>query len=154
MCAPCMKLPHTAECCFHGRGILQNLSGFLTCWSKSSTLLGSEWEKGWSYTSQFWTGILETLEHYVEVQWQILECCHNHHPPSLQAGSPVTRILHLSDFHWDPAYTPGLTNDCGEPLCCRVPNPPGKWLSHILCYHSQLVIYWTVYWTGHIEQIV
>ena len=42
-----------------------------------------------------------------------------------QPGSPVNRILHLSDLHVDLAYTPGLSNDCGEPLCCRPPNKPG-----------------------------
>ena len=44
-------------------------------------------------------------------------------PP--QPGSPTNRILFLTDMHWDPSYTPGLTNDCGEPLCCRPPNPKG-----------------------------
>ena len=29
-------------------------------------------------------------------------------------------------MHWDPYYTPGLSNDCGEPLCCRPPNPKGN----------------------------
>ncbi|CAI8030322.1 Sphingomyelin phosphodiesterase [Geodia barretti] len=42
-------------------------------------------------------------------------------PP--KPGSPTNRILFLTDMHWDPYYTPGLTNDCGEPLCCRPPNP-------------------------------
>ena len=37
----------------------------------------------------------------------------------------MNRILHLSDLHVDLAYTPGLSNDCGEPLCCRPPNKPG-----------------------------
>ena len=37
----------------------------------------------------------------------------------------MNRILHLSDFHYDSAYTPGLSNDCGEPLCCRPPNQNG-----------------------------
>ena len=46
--------------------------------------------------------------------------------PPPKPNSPVNRILHLSDMHFDPYYTPGLTNDCGEPLCCRVPNPPGN----------------------------
>ena len=46
--------------------------------------------------------------------------------PFLQSGSPVNGILHLSDLHWDSQYTPGLSNDCGEPLCCRPPNKPGQ----------------------------
>lgn len=48
----------------------------------------------------------------------------------MQPGSPTNRILFLTDMHWDPYYTPGLSNDCGEPLCCRPPNPKG--LSHVL----------------------
>ena len=43
----------------------------------------------------------------------------------LQPGSPVTGVLHITDIHYDPLYTPGLSNDCGEPLCCRIPNKPG-----------------------------
>lgn len=46
--------------------------------------------------------------------------------PQPKPGSPVNRILLLSDTHFDPYYTPGLSNDCGEPLCCRVPNPIGS----------------------------
>ncbi|XP_015834710.2 sphingomyelin phosphodiesterase isoform X1 [Tribolium castaneum] len=44
-------------------------------------------------------------------------------------GSPFTpksydkkqsfKILHLSDFHFDPDYTPGGNEDCGEPICCQ-----------------------------------
>jgi len=37
----------------------------------------------------------------------------------------VTRILHISDIHWDQDYMAGLSNDCGEPICCRPPNKPG-----------------------------
>eukprot|EP01137_Pigoraptor_chileana_P007391 Opistho-2@52926 len=44
-------------------------------------------------------------------------------PPT--PGSPVRRILHLSDTHHDPLYTVGLNTQCGEPLCCRPPNGPG-----------------------------
>eukprot|EP00731_Ephydatia_muelleri_P019987 Em0012g812a len=45
--------------------------------------------------------------------------------PAPPPGSPVNRILHLSDIHYDPLYTPGLTNQCGQPLCCRIPNAKG-----------------------------
>ena len=72
---------------------------------------------------------------------------------SPQPGSPVIRILHLSDIHVDLAYTPGLTNDCGEPLCCRVPNPPGKYAtnqSHHFrqCPVSHLFLGHTEEWRG------
>lgn len=49
-----------------------------------------------------------------------------HHIQPPEAGSPVLRILHLSDIHWDMNYTAGLSNDCGEPICCRPPNKPGN----------------------------
>ncbi|XP_060531078.1 sphingomyelin phosphodiesterase-like [Cylas formicarius] len=29
------------------------------------------------------------------------------------------KILQLSDLHYDPLYTPGKSNECGEPLCCQ-----------------------------------
>ena len=38
---------------------------------------------------------------------------------SLQTGSPTLRLLHLTDLHFDPAYTEGVNAECGEPLCCR-----------------------------------
>lgn len=34
-------------------------------------------------------------------------------------GSPINRVLYLTDIHWDHAYTPGSNPDCKEPLCCR-----------------------------------
>eukprot|EP00066_Takifugu_rubripes_P006537 XP_003971403.1 PREDICTED: sphingomyelin phosphodiesterase [Takifugu rubripes] len=41
-------------------------------------------------------------------------------PPSLpKPGSPQSRILFLTDVHWDQEYTAGTTADCKEPLCCR-----------------------------------
>lgn len=39
---------------------------------------------------------------------------------------PVSHVLHLTDIHYDPLYRPGLSNDCNEPLCCRIPNKPGS----------------------------
>ena len=35
-------------------------------------------------------------------------------------------VLFLSDVHVDLEYTVGLSTECGEPICCRPPNPPGK----------------------------
>ncbi|XP_029457774.1 sphingomyelin phosphodiesterase isoform X2 [Rhinatrema bivittatum] len=34
-------------------------------------------------------------------------------------GSPTSRVLYLTDVHWDRAYVPGSNPDCKEPLCCR-----------------------------------
>jgi len=36
------------------------------------------------------------------------------------------RILHLSDLHFDPYYTPGTNANCDEPVCCRPINGVGK----------------------------
>ncbi|XP_019855307.1 PREDICTED: sphingomyelin phosphodiesterase-like [Amphimedon queenslandica] len=38
----------------------------------------------------------------------------------------TNKILHISDIHWDPQYTPGLQAQCDEPLCCRPPIPKGE----------------------------
>lgn len=29
-------------------------------------------------------------------------------------------FIHITDFHYDPAYEVGMNADCGEPACCRV----------------------------------
>ena len=46
----------------------------------------------------------------------------------------------MSDFHFDPLYTPGLSSDCGEPLCCRPPNEKGEpaiaFLKNVLCSNN------------------
>lgn len=84
-----------------------------------------------------------------------------------KSGSPVIRILQLTDIHYDPLYTEGLSNDCGEPLCCRPPNKkgsnktaagpwgdyncdvPGKTIQHLF-QHLQSIqdqFDW-IYWTG------
>lgn len=50
-------------------------------------------------------------------------------------GSPIKRILHISDLHLDLYYQEGTNADCGLPLCCREtvgkPSSPsskaGKW---------------------------
>lgn len=38
-------------------------------------------------------------------------------PPA--PGSPVSRVLFLTDVHWDHGYSPGGPITCKEPLCCR-----------------------------------
>ncbi|KXJ15601.1 Sphingomyelin phosphodiesterase [Exaiptasia diaphana] len=44
----------------------------------------------------------------------------------VQAGSPVIRVLHISDIHLDPLYQEGASSDCGEPLCCRKTDPQAE----------------------------
>jgi sphingomyelin phosphodiesterase len=42
----------------------------------------------------------------------------------MPTGAPVVRVMQITDVHHDPEYTVGLTNDCGEPVCCRPPDGP------------------------------
>ena len=61
----------------------------------------------------------------------------SHAAHSLQPGSPVSKVLYLSDIHFDKNYTAGLNAECGEPLCCRPPNgPPRESLCLYTCSNS------------------
>uniref|UniRef100_A0A3Q4AJ71 Sphingomyelin phosphodiesterase n=1 Tax=Mola mola TaxID=94237 RepID=A0A3Q4AJ71_MOLML len=40
-------------------------------------------------------------------------------PTPPKPGSPQSRILFLTDIHWDQEYEAGSSADCKEPLCCR-----------------------------------
>ncbi|XP_069748409.1 sphingomyelin phosphodiesterase isoform X2 [Narcine bancroftii] len=90
-------------------------------------------------------------------------------PKPPRAGAPVTRVLFLTDIHWDKDYTPGSNPDCQDPLCCRSgsgPVPPhqrgaGQWGEYSKCdlplrtienllQHLQSQHYNMVYWTGDI----
>ncbi|XP_032878082.1 sphingomyelin phosphodiesterase [Amblyraja radiata] len=91
-------------------------------------------------------------------------------PPVLPpAGSPVTRILFLTDIHWDKDYAAGTDPHCREPLCCRVGagQPPphqqgaGPWGEYSKCdlplrtitnllQHLQHQRYDLAYWAGDI----
>ena len=61
-------------------------------------------------------------------------------------GANQTRILHITDIHYDAMYTEGLSVDCGEPLCCRPPNKPNatdgarKW-GEFLCDLSTVLLH-------------
>lgn len=49
-------------------------------------------------------------------------------PPSAPAaGSPQSRILFLTDIHWDQEYAPGSAADCKDPLCCRNDSGMPSW---------------------------
>ncbi|KAJ8974388.1 hypothetical protein NQ317_006167 [Molorchus minor] len=41
------------------------------------------------------------------------------------SGTKTFNILHISDIHIDPYYTPGKTNNCKEPLCCQFDQDDG-----------------------------
>jgi sphingomyelin phosphodiesterase len=48
------------------------------------------------------------------------------HHPSHSEASPL-KVLHLTDFHYDPLYEPGSNAACNVPLCCQKSNgPPSK----------------------------
>ncbi|XP_069496639.1 sphingomyelin phosphodiesterase [Ambystoma mexicanum] len=40
-------------------------------------------------------------------------------PEPPQPGAPISRVLYLTDIHWDRHYTPGSNAGCKDPLCCR-----------------------------------
>ncbi|MED6269881.1 hypothetical protein CHARACLAT_004141 [Characodon lateralis] len=49
-------------------------------------------------------------------------------PPSPpKPGSPQSRVLFLTDIHWDKEYTNGSAADCKQPLCCRQDSGVPKW---------------------------
>ncbi|XP_063243970.1 sphingomyelin phosphodiesterase-like isoform X6 [Bacillus rossius redtenbacheri] len=50
---------------------------------------------------------------------------HNVKPVACSQTGPVT-IVHVSDLHLDPKYSPGNEAPCSRPLCCREPAPGGR----------------------------
>ncbi|XP_048860802.1 sphingomyelin phosphodiesterase [Brienomyrus brachyistius] len=49
-------------------------------------------------------------------------------PPSPpRPGSPQSRVLFLTDVHWDKEYVAGSPADCKEPLCCRNDSVVSRW---------------------------
>ncbi|XP_072230909.1 sphingomyelin phosphodiesterase [Leuresthes tenuis] len=49
-------------------------------------------------------------------------------PPSPpKPGSPQSRVLFLTDIHWDKEYEAGSVADCKEPLCCRKDSGSPSW---------------------------
>ncbi|KAM4796838.1 sphingomyelin phosphodiesterase [Rhinophrynus dorsalis] len=86
-------------------------------------------------------------------------------PPPPHA--PVSRVLFLTDLHWDRGYTPGSSPNCKEPLCCRAPptdnvSGAGYWgeyskcdlplhtIESLLRHVSTQGPFDRVYWTGDI----
>ncbi|XP_063846583.1 sphingomyelin phosphodiesterase-like [Scylla paramamosain] len=63
-------------------------------------------------------------------------------PPTPAPGSPVMKVLHLADTHYDPHYLEGSNAECGERYhCCRAESGPletpeaaaGKWGDYRFC---------------------
>jgi sphingomyelin phosphodiesterase len=58
-----------------------------------------------------------------------------HGPYFNTKGRELIKVALMSDLHIDYDYTPGMSNSCGKPLCCRsdsgLPSDPsqaaGKW---------------------------
>uniref|UniRef100_A0A3P8VP26 Sphingomyelin phosphodiesterase n=1 Tax=Cynoglossus semilaevis TaxID=244447 RepID=A0A3P8VP26_CYNSE len=49
-------------------------------------------------------------------------------PPSPpKPGSPQSRVLFLTDVHWDKEYETGSPADCRDPLCCRKDLNTHRW---------------------------
>ncbi|XP_030648451.1 sphingomyelin phosphodiesterase [Chanos chanos] len=48
-------------------------------------------------------------------------------PTPPKPGSPQSRILFLTDIHWDAEYIEGSSADCKDPLCCRNGSEPPRW---------------------------
>ncbi|CAL8279210.1 unnamed protein product [Arctogadus glacialis] len=60
-------------------------------------------------------------------------------PPSPPPpGSPQSRVLFLTDIHWDQEYAAGSSADCKEPLCCRNESKAPVW-------HHREAGYWGTY---------
>ncbi|XP_066507582.1 sphingomyelin phosphodiesterase [Hoplias malabaricus] len=47
-------------------------------------------------------------------------------PP--KPGSPQSRVLFLTDIHWDAEYAEGSSVECQEPLCCRNDSGKPSWM--------------------------
>ncbi|XP_061595205.1 sphingomyelin phosphodiesterase [Cololabis saira] len=48
-------------------------------------------------------------------------------PAPPKPGSPQSRVLFLTDIHWDKEYQAGAAADCKQPLCCRKDSGPPGW---------------------------
>ncbi|KAI7793261.1 sphingomyelin phosphodiesterase [Triplophysa rosa] len=48
-------------------------------------------------------------------------------PTPPKPGSPQSRILFLTDIHWDAVYAEGSVANCNEPLCCRNESGRASW---------------------------
>ncbi|KAJ8922714.1 hypothetical protein NQ315_007749 [Exocentrus adspersus] len=64
-------------------------------------------------------------------------------PPGITIEKPKAdatktfNILHISDIHYDPRYTPGKAKQCGEPLCCQDDQEDGTDASDSCGYWSE-----------------
>ncbi|KAF7278427.1 hypothetical protein GWI33_008461 [Rhynchophorus ferrugineus] len=66
-----------------------------------------------------------------------------------KVNSPVFKVLHLSDTHYDPDYFVGSVTNCKEPLCCRTYSnlrdeeeaiPAGRWGSYEKCDAPKILL--------------
>ncbi|KAJ8922712.1 hypothetical protein NQ315_007747 [Exocentrus adspersus] len=59
-------------------------------------------------------------------------------------SSTTFNILHVSDIHYDPLYTPGKTNTCHENVCCQDDQADGELAAGTACG------YWSDYYNADI----
>lgn len=89
-------------------------------------------------------------------------------PKPPHPGAPTSRVLYLTDLHWDRHYLPGSNPVCKDPLCCRNKtrkshHSAGYWGEYSNCdlplhtienllqqLASSHMLYDSVYWTGDI----
>lgn len=76
-------------------------------------------------------------EHDVDWSIEIPKGVSPDRPQSFNSTESL-KILHISDIHYDPLYTPNGNAECGEPICCQ--NDQGKPDSS-----SNACGYWTDY---------
>ncbi|KAM9437444.1 sphingomyelin phosphodiesterase isoform 3-T8 [Salvelinus alpinus] len=48
-------------------------------------------------------------------------------PTPPKPGAPQSRVLFLTDIHWDQEYAVGSSADCKDPLCCRNESGSPDW---------------------------
>uniref|UniRef100_A0A673Z0Y8 Sphingomyelin phosphodiesterase n=1 Tax=Salmo trutta TaxID=8032 RepID=A0A673Z0Y8_SALTR len=48
-------------------------------------------------------------------------------PTPPKPGAPQSRVLFLTDIHWDQEYAVGSSADCKDPLCCRNESGSPSW---------------------------
>mmetsp|Transcript_7707 Transcript_7707/g.19458 ORF Transcript_7707/g.19458 Transcript_7707/m.19458 type:complete len:608 (-) Transcript_7707:1788-3611(-) len=79
-------------------------------------------------TGEFACGVLDACPKADYPKWNVT---FSRPKPPVNPYPPVSEdnkiyVLHITDVHVDELYTEGLDTACGEPICCRPPNKPGK----------------------------
>lgn len=80
-------------------------------------------------TSEIMCGILLqgsncVIEDFTQIDWEIEVDQNGEAITGPKSSTPVRSdddltFIHITDFHYDPAYEVGMNAVCGEPACCR-----------------------------------